>query len=428
MGGCSSSRRSRPRVAAEIPAAEISVARANMADAKDSMRLYSMFPAAKTTDGERDRSRLGLSLAELKLFLWGPIALLDAAWLVDLADSGGIISHRQALPQEAFIDVHSFFRDKNAVVNTTCGDVLRVILLSYPWLHPSHPDQHGETLRLVANLLRAFMNGCRGTETWALFWDYPCLFQHPDPANQHFRSEEEEGLFKRGLNGLATLYAHQFTWVLRSTKFPSGYPEQYQLPTDANVLPYYQRGWTFTESSWASMTKDNILSLDIGAFVHKDGMDRASAVKMCTADRSRSAPLVPADFEDAVAVMHFTNGKDDRPLCTRLYKEVFVAQFSKVHTLIWVDLGWKDADMMKVGKLFATGVLTELVYLNISMNVFGDSGAAALMKPIQEGCLPKLKAVWIEMTAGERFSDQTVKSAKGIFETRGILLDPTSGW
>ena len=66
------------------------------------------------------------------------------------------------------------------------------------------------------------------------------LPQHP-PGGK--RSDDEEALFKQGLAGLASLYAHQYTTVFRLTRMPADYPAAYELPAGANCAAYGDRGW-----------------------------------------------------------------------------------------------------------------------------------------------------------------------------------------
>ena len=73
------------------------------------------------------------------------------------------------------------------------------------------------------------------TQRYGIFWDYGSLFQHE-------RTEAETELFKQGLGFLGSFYSHPETYVFRLTTFPEGYPEGYDLPSDANVAAYPDRG------------------------------------------------------------------------------------------------------------------------------------------------------------------------------------------
>ena len=84
----------------------------------------------------------------------------------------------------------------------------------------------------MARALKAFISG---GDRWGIFWDYGSLFQHE-------RTEAETELFKQGLGFLGSFYSHPQTTVFRLTTFPEGYPDGYDLPSDANVAAYPDRG------------------------------------------------------------------------------------------------------------------------------------------------------------------------------------------
>ena len=109
----------------------------------------------------------------------GAIALLDARWVVALAqEEGSTISQRQHLPQHAFLPLEAL-----AEAGVGTGGGLRIVGLSAPWLHPEHPDPRGATLQLVSRVLEAFLEVERKKqkpEVWGLFWDVASLHQPPD--------------------------------------------------------------------------------------------------------------------------------------------------------------------------------------------------------------------------------------------------------
>ena len=78
-----------------------------------------------TADQEEIWASLGGDAVE-RLIASQSIALLDARWLVDLAERGGVLQPRQRLPGEAFITVAKL---KSAMTVPLCNS-LRVLLLS----------------------------------------------------------------------------------------------------------------------------------------------------------------------------------------------------------------------------------------------------------------------------------------------------------
>ena len=123
-----------------------------------------------------DWSRFGGDEIEAAL-RGGAIALLDGAWVVRCAArAGGRIQRRQDLPDEAFLSLDAI---KAAGI---VRDALPVAVVSYPWLHPEHPDPRGDTLRLLARVLEAFITHEKEgkQQPWALFWDFASLHQHSE--------------------------------------------------------------------------------------------------------------------------------------------------------------------------------------------------------------------------------------------------------
>ena len=80
--------------------------------------------------------------------------LIDAEWLADLADVGGVVPRCQDLPNEAKVtlpqlEAWKFFDD------------IGVVILSYPWLAATHPDPHGDQLRSLGRIFRVFADMAR---------------------------------------------------------------------------------------------------------------------------------------------------------------------------------------------------------------------------------------------------------------------------
>ena len=95
-----------------------------------------------------------------------PVRLIDARFLVQLAEQGGIFIRRQDLPETAFLSLDTI---KRLPKGGESGDCLRVISISHPWQHPDHPDQKSINLKLLARVLKAFVEHRGGT--YAVFLD-----------------------------------------------------------------------------------------------------------------------------------------------------------------------------------------------------------------------------------------------------------------
>jgi len=342
----------------------------------------------------------------------GAVALIDASWIVEFAETGGVLSHRQALPPEAFLSLAD-------LVDATEGIAgLPIFALSYPWLHPDHPDPKGANLLRVAKALKALLNCYPRGQRYGLFWDYGSLHQHPDPANGVVRTAAQNALFKQGLGCLGTLYSHPNTTVLRLTSFPDGYSrEAYNLPEGANVAAYPDRGWCCTESAWASLTKASGLSLNLGLMRHAGS--RRALIEECTQGGGRRPPMLPSVFAAELESKSFTNGKDDKPLVSRLYEGAFKEQFAKVTKLDYSCLGWGDAEAAQLAGVLASGVAQQLETLALEGNPVSGAGLDALAAAIcRKRATPRLKSIRVDASI-PRSSRLTLRAA---CKERGIKL------
>ena len=341
----------------------------------------------------------------------GAVALIDAQWIIKHAEAGGVLTHRQAMPEEAFLSLAD-------LVEATVHD-LPVAALSYSWLARDHPDPDGANLRRVAKALKALTFGGRRL---GVFWDYLSLHQHPDPANGVVRTDAENELFKRGLDCLSTLYAHQFTIVLRLTTSPPGHKKEVQ-PEGANVAEYFDRGWCFTENAMASLTKDGRLSLDLGLMHDDKEYDGfyCDLVGECIKGGGRRPPLLPSQFAAELEKKSFTNGKDDTPLVKRLYEAAFEEQFGKATVLDYHNLGWGDAEAAQLAEVLASVAAPRLERLDLSRNQIGSKGSKALIAALRkEGAAPHLESLALH---SNQIGDKELKTLARVCEERGIWLN-----
>ena len=315
----------------------------------------------------------------------GAVAVLDAQWIIRHAEAGGVLTHRQALPEEAFLSLADLVE---ATIHPFC---LPVAALSYPWLTKDHPDPRGANLARIAKALKALLTDPGTIPRLGVFWDFGSLHQHPDPASNVMRTEEQNALFKQGLGCLGTLYSHPKTWVLRLTSFPDGHKAEDQTE-GTNVAKYFDRGWCATENAWAGLTKSGHLSLDLGKMLDDKEYDCGSLVDDCRKEGGRSPPLLPSAFAAELEKKSFTNGKDDKPLVKRLYEAAFEEQFGKATKLDYARLGWGDAEAAQLAEVLASGAAPRLEKLNLSRNEIGEEGCKALAAALgKEGAAPRLE-------------------------------------
>ena len=78
--------------------------------------------------------------------------LLDARFLVELAEllkaTGAQLPRRQELPDDAFISLSQL----RCMTQSGFGS-LRILVVSWPWLQPDHPDPRGDHLSLIAKAM-----------------------------------------------------------------------------------------------------------------------------------------------------------------------------------------------------------------------------------------------------------------------------------
>ena len=76
----------------------------------------------------------------------------------------------------------------------------------------------------------------------------------------------------------------------------------------------------------------------------------------------------------------------------RLYEAAFEEQFGKVTVLLYIDLGWGDAEAAQLAEVLASGAAPRLETLYLGGNKIGDEGCKALAAALKEGAAPSLKA------------------------------------
>ena len=126
-----------------------------------------------------------------------PVKLVDARFLIELAERGGTLCRRQDLPAAAFVSLEAL---KRMPKGGRIGDCLRVIAVSHPWQQPDLPDPKSINLKLLARVLKAFLElpdafGLPNPGgTYAVFLDFASCFQKG--RNGEERTESEAKLFK----------------------------------------------------------------------------------------------------------------------------------------------------------------------------------------------------------------------------------------
>eukprot|EP00966_Prymnesium_polylepis_P242701 5612824-Prymnesium_polylepis.1 len=107
------------------------------------------------------------------------------------------------------------------------------------------------------------------------------------------------------------------------------------------------------------MTKNSFKSLNLGRLKGNERV-RRDVVNSCAMGGGRPPPLLPEQFAERLEAKRFTNGKDDKPLVARLYKQAFEEEFGKAVVLAYKGLRWGDAEAIQLSKLLASGATPKL--------------------------------------------------------------------
>ena len=194
-------------------------------------------------------------------------ALIDIRFLIGLARRGGVLPREQEVPACARITRDTLWRLHIWRELSS----LPVLVLSYPWNDPFHPDQRGELLRTLMPIFEALLKqaqaplGAAIDDRWmehatvGVMIDYASLPQHP-------RSEAEQTRFSLGLQTMHSWYVHPFTHVLLvATPPPTGV-------NYSNTRPYLGRGWCYFEMRMAALVKKHHLLWDFRNFHGQTGV------------------------------------------------------------------------------------------------------------------------------------------------------------
>ena len=142
--------------------------------------------------------------------------------------------------------------------------------------------------------------------------------------------------------------------------------------------PYRARGWCWFEMSSASVLTYPFAMLDVGQM---NVEQLSSHSRWGEGGRSkRTPPLLPSRFDEVMATLTFTNGKEDQDLVCDLYRAGFEEMLSSATTLSFGDAGWGDEQMMQLAEVLR--YCTQLRRLEVNDNPVGDIGLGAIVKAL----------------------------------------------
>ena len=119
----------------------------------------------------------------------------------------------------------------------------------------------------------------------------------------------------------------------------------------------------------------------------------------------------PREFAAELSRKVFTNGADCE-VVARLYADAFCAALGEARELKFASLEWRDEDAEAFAKVLP--LLRRVEELDLSFNMIGTRGIAALAAAIREGAAPALKGFNFEFNAGDSTALHEACKARGI--------------
>ena len=223
-----------------------------------------------------------------------------------------------------------------------------IILLSYCWASPTHPDPENKLLGNVCEFL-AYLDVSRyfgdddpniqelnvADKEVLVFWDWPCLYQKKDGDI----TEVQLDSFNRGLQSVNVLYGHVGTLCLLCTE------GHYKLGSRSD---YKGSGWPYFESLVSTLIKDQNKAVNLPRALE---WVRTMGVNTRKADGNRSVywlyqyvrraerqlPVSPDVFDQEIERKTVTNGNDVKVL-KKKFRETFVAVMTPAKKILLSDI------------------------------------------------------------------------------------------
>jgi hypothetical protein len=243
----------------------------------------------------------------------GAVALIEARWLIALAEGGGVLPSRQALPPEALLTLLQLQASAGLEAQ------LPIVCISHPWLTEEHPDPDGVYLRKAGRALRLLVDNDPLNGSHAVFHAFCSLHQPcrdedglPRPttvlpagagdnregsggcggegagsggdgggpvlagsggfaAGAVCRRAREGALFSEAAKWTGAFLSHPRTLVFLMPDAPVGSMQRGEAPTPAGDLPdtasvssvNFGQGWCAFESALAFLVKETSMVLDL---------------------------------------------------------------------------------------------------------------------------------------------------------------------
>ena len=309
------------------------------------------------------------------------MCLLRSDWLQEKREevrNGApfVLPLRNKLPREA---VHS---------GRIAEDSTFIIVLSYCWASPDHPDPENRLLANVSDIL-AYVDVSRhfggddpgwkelniaGREV-LVFWDWPCLCQKKDGGI----TPQQLDSFKRGLLSVNVLYGHVGTLCLLCTEghYPPGSRPDYK-----------GSGWPYFESLVSTLVKDQNKAVDLPRaleWVRHTGVDTREPdigrsiywLYQYARRAERQLPASPDVFDREIAHKRVTNGNDMQVLKDK-FRETFLDVMEPAKKISLVDLPGPSSTEWRLFMQETLRWCPRLQHIDLSCN---ESIAGATLEP-----------------------------------------------
>ena len=269
------------------------------------------------------------------------MCLLRSAWLQKKREevrtgSPFVLPSRNRVPREAVFS------------GRIAEDSTFIIVLSYCWASPTHPDPDNKLLGNVCEFL-AYLDMSRhfgdggpidlelnvADKEVLVFWDWPCLYQKKDGDI----TEVQLDSFKRGLQSVNVLYGHVGTLCLLCTEghYPPGSRPDYK-----------GSGWPHFESLVSTLIKDQNKAVNLPRALE---WVRTTGVNTREHEGNRSVywlyeyvrraerqlPVSPDVFDLEIELKTVTNGNDVKVL-KKKFRETFVAVMTPAKKILLKDI------------------------------------------------------------------------------------------
>lgn len=335
----------------------------------------------------------------------GAVRLLSAKWLVK-RPANWIMQRLQDLPEEAFIDP-SFAAE-------LYSQKFCMVVLSYGWLTPRHPDPTGFYLRQVQSFLKKhisffqrYLDGSYDFPDYGLFWDFGSL---PQVGVDGKRTAEEKAIFDKGLSVINLLYGSDKSYVVQLKRMPE------IASAGMNATPYDMRGWCVCEEMMAGIVKPSFLLLNLGCAGSQLDDNSCGLLDVRDAEgvtSGRRPPVRPERMKEMLKTLTFTNG-GDREKVAGIYHNFFLEICSSTTHIYFVNFGvlcgspqpgWGPQDAAALAETLLHFSCCHTFW--ISGHALGDDGVVNLVE------------AWTKMNALEHLF-LVSKEASCIFGQRGL--------